>query len=144
MSIKRLRQDDGNRKSDQDYLCFDRTRRLYYGSEKNVVQVDDFIQSEWANIPHFFLNYYVFQYSTGIISSMALSQKILSGEKGATEKYLSMLRAGGSDYPVKLLQTAGVDMTTVDPYNAAFKRFDDLVGEMEKIVAKLEKEGKGI
>jgi oligoendopeptidase F len=118
--------------------------RLYYGNDKGVMQVDDYIQSEWANIPHFFLNYYVFQYSTGIISSMALSQKILSGEKGATEKYLAMLKAGGSDYPVKLLQTAGVDMTTIDPYNAAFKRFDDLVGEMEKIVARLQKEGKGI
>ena len=118
--------------------------RLYYGNDKGVMQVDDFIQSEWANIPHFFLNFYVFQYSTGIISSMALTQKILSGEKGATEKYLAMLKAGGSDYPVKLLQTAGVDMTTIDPYNAAFKRFDDLVGEMEKIVARLEKEGKGI
>lgn len=118
--------------------------RLYYGSDKNVMQVDDYIQSEWSNIPHFFLNYYVFQYSTGIISSMALSQKILSGEKGATDKYLAMLKAGGSDYPIKLLQTAGVDMTTVDPYNAAFKRFDDLVGEMEKLVAALEKDGKGI
>jgi oligoendopeptidase F len=118
--------------------------RLYYGNDIGVMQVDDFIQSEWGNIPHFFLNYYVFQYSTGIISSMALSQKILSGEKSATEKYLSMLKAGGSDYPIKLLQTAGVDMTTIDPYNAAFKRFDDLVGEMEKIVERLEKEGKGI
>ncbi|GAB1443947.1 oligoendopeptidase F [Ignavibacteriales bacterium] len=107
--------------------------RLYYGHDKGVTLVDDYIEIEWSKIPHFFYNFYVFQYSTGIISSMALSQNIITGKTGAVDKYLGMLKSGNSDYSIKLLQNAGVDMMTSDPYNAAFKRFDDLVAEMEKI-----------
>lgn len=124
-----------------DKLYLDLTRK-YYGHDNGVVQVDDYIQCEWGNVPHFFLNFYVFQYSTGMIASMALTQKVLSGEKGAVEKYLGMLKAGASDYSIKLLQNAGVDMTSVDPYYAAFKRFDNLVGEMEKIVKRLKAAGR--
>ncbi|MCX6150618.1 MAG: oligoendopeptidase F [Ignavibacteriales bacterium] len=124
-----------------DSLYLDLTR-TYYGHNKGVMQVDNFIQSEWGNVPHFFLNFYVFQYSTGLISSMALVQKVLSGEQGALEKYLEMLKAGGSDFPIQLLQKAGVDMTKIEPYNAAFKRFDYLVTEMEVIVERLKKDGR--
>lgn len=113
--------------------------RTYYGHDKGVTLVDDFIEVEWSKIPHFFYNFYVFQYSTGFVSSMALSENVISGKTGAVDKYLGMLKAGNSDYSIKLLQNAGVDMTTSDPYKAAFKRFDDLVTEMEKIYDRVNK-----
>jgi len=116
--------------------------RYYYGHDKGVMQVDDYIQNEWSGIPHFYLNYYVFQYSTGIIASIALSDKVLAGEPGALEKYMNMLKAGGSAYSLDIVKAAGVDMTTSAPTEAALKRFDDLVAEMEKIVARLKSQGK--
>ena len=116
--------------------------RQYYGHDKGICQVDDYIQSEWSGIPHFYMNYYVFQYSTGIIASMALSDMVLKGDKQAQAGYLEVLKAGGSDYPLSILKKAGVDMARPEPYAAALKRFDQLVGEMEKIVAKLRKQKK--
>jgi len=116
--------------------------RQYYGHEKGVCQVDDYIQVEWSRIPHFYLNYYVFQYSTGLIASMALSDTVLKGDKKIQAGYLDVLKAGGSDYPLSILKKAGVDMTRPEPYAAALKRFDQLVVEMEKIVAKLKKQKK--
>ena len=116
--------------------------RLYYGHDRGVCQVDDYIQSEWSGIPHFYMNYYVFQYSTGIIASMALSDMVIQGGKNEQARYLDFLKAGGSDYPLAILKRAGVDMTQPEPYAAAFTRFDRLVGEMEKIVAKLQKQKK--
>lgn len=116
--------------------------REYYGHDKGVTQVDDYIQNEWSSIPHFFMNYYVFQYSTGMIASMALSENILTGKEGSVDKYLTMLKSGGNDFPVSLLKKAGVDMTTKAPYDEAFSRLDKLVTEMENIVKKLKAEGK--
>jgi oligoendopeptidase F len=115
--------------------------RRYYGHDQGVLRVDDYIQNEWSGIPHFFRNYYVFQYSTGMISSMALVEKALTG-KGGVEKYLQMLKAGGSDYPLALLKKAGVDMLTPDPAQAAFKNIENLLNEEEKIVARLRKQNK--
>lgn len=115
--------------------------RKYYGHDKGVLRVDDYIQNEWSGIPHFFRNYYVFQYSTGMISSMALADNALAGKEGVA-KYLDMLRAGGSDYPLNTLRKAGVDMMTPAPSQAAFKTIDGLLTEMEKIVARLEKQKK--
>lgn len=115
----------------------DITRR-YYGHDKGVLRVDDYIQNEWSGIPHFFRNYYVYQYSTGMIASMALVENALADTKGV-ERYLDMLRAGGSDYPLTLLKKAGVDMMTPAPADAAFKTIDGLITEMEKIVARIEK-----
>ena len=113
--------------------------REYYGHDKGVTQVEDFIEIEWSKIPHFFYNFYVFQYSTGFISAMALSENVITGKPNAVDKYLGMLKAGNSDYSIKLLQNAGVDMMTAEPYDAAFKRFDDLVAEMEKIYERVSK-----
>ncbi|HPS65282.1 MAG TPA: oligoendopeptidase F, partial [Ignavibacteria bacterium] len=111
--------------------------REFYGHDKGVTQVDDYIQCEWSWIPHFFMNYYVFQYSTGMISSMALSNYVLHGTDADREKYLTMLKSGGSDFPVEILKRAGVDMTKEESFDAGFARFNDLVAEMEKLVAKL-------
>ena len=111
--------------------------RLYYGHDRDIVKVDDFIQNEWSGIPHFYLNYYVFQYSTGIIASMALSDNLLYGEVDQQERFLNFLKSGGSRFPLDTLKVAGVDMTSPEPIVAALNRFDRLVGEMEEIVKRL-------
>ncbi len=116
--------------------------RKYYGHDLGICRVDDYIQAEWSGIPHFFMDYYVFQYSTGIIASLALSDSVARGDRGARDGYLEVLKAGGSDYPLNILKKAGVDMARPEPYVAALKRFDSLVGEMEKIVARLKEQGK--
>jgi oligoendopeptidase F len=123
---------------DKTYL--DLTRQ-YYGHDTGVLRVDDYIQNEWSGIPHFFRNYYVFQYSTGMIASMALAEKALAGKDGV-ERYLDLLKAGGSDYPLTLLKKAGVDMMTPEPAQAAFKTIDNLVTEEEQIVARLKAQNK--
>jgi oligoendopeptidase F len=123
----------------EQYLALTRS---YYGHDKGVMRVDDYIGNEWSIIPHFYLNFYVFQYSTGMIASLALSDKALKGTQTDVERYLGMLKAGGSDSPLKLLKNAGVDMTSAEPGRAALRRFDTLVGEMEHLVARLRTEGK--
>ena len=124
---------------DSTYLAL---TREYYGHDKGITQVDPYIQNEWGAIPHFFMNYYVFQYSTGMIASMALSNNILGKQDKALDKYITLLKSGASDYPVELLKKAGVDMTTPEPYKAAFERLDKIVTDMEKLVNKLKAEGK--
>ncbi len=124
---------------DQKYL---ELTRHYYGHDKGVCEVGDYIQCEWSRVSHFYLNYYVFQYSTGLIASMALSDMVLSQGPEAQRRYLDLLKSGSSDYPMVLLKKAGVDMTTPVPYEAAFKRIDQLVTEMETIVERLKAQGK--
>ena len=115
--------------------------RRYYGHDEGVLRVDDYIQNEWSGVPHFFRNYYVFQYSTGMIASMALAEKALAGKDGI-ERYLDLLKAGGSDYPLTLLAKAGVDMLTPEPAQAAFKNIDTIITEMETIIERLKAQNK--
>jgi len=110
--------------------------RKYYGADEGICAVDDLYAMEWAYIPHFYYNYYVYQYSTAFTASTALSQKILNHEKGAVESYLAFISAGGSDYPIKLLQKAGVDMTTTAPFAQAMSAMNRTMGEIEKILDK--------
>src|SRR5208283_5333044 len=95
----------------------------YYGHDLGVTQVDDLIAIEWALIPHFYYNFYVYQYATSIIASTSLAQAIrdeaAKGQTAARDRYLAMLKAGGSKYPVDLLKAAGVDPTTSAPFDAA-------------------------
>ncbi len=117
--------------------------KKYYGDDKGVMKVPDYIQSEWSFISHFYMGYYVYQYSTGLIASMALSELVLNGKAGnEKDKYIQMLSAGGSDYPLTILNKAGVDMTKPEAYNAAFKNFDNLVDQMDQIYNKLKAAGK--
>ena len=116
--------------------------REYYGHDKGVTVVDEYIQNEWSNIPHFYMNYYVFQYSTGMIASMALCNMVLNGGDKGREDYLTMLKSGGKDFPLTLLKSAGVDMTKPESINGGLKYFDSLVDEMQNLVTKLKKEGK--
>jgi oligoendopeptidase F len=89
---------------------------------------------EWARIPHFYYNYYVFQYATGFSAAVALSGKILEEGKPAVDRYINFLKSGSSDYPLNVLKTAGVDMTTEEPVNNAMKLFSKLVDEMDKLI----------
>ena len=116
-----------------DVLCeeYRKLNTLYYGPD--VVQ-DDQIALEWARIPHFYYNYYVFQYATGYSAAIALSRKILSEGKPAVERYLNFLSGGCSKTPIELLKGAGVDMTTAEPINTALELFDRLLDEMEELV----------
>ncbi len=116
-----------------DYLIdsYKELNAKYYGS--NVI-VDDKIGIEWARIPHFYYNYYVYQYATGFSAAVSLSQQILKEGDEAVNKYLNFLKSGSSDYPINILKEAGVDMTTREPVNNALKLFKKLVDEMDKLV----------
>lgn len=85
------------------------------------IEVDDYIAAEWARIPHFYMFYYVFQYATGFMSAVALSQKILHGTDADREAYLGFLRAGESEYPIEVLKKAGVDMTNKTAMESAME-----------------------
>ncbi len=119
-----------------DDLYLDITRR-YYGHDKNVCIVDDYIKSEWSYIPHFYYNFYVYQYSTSFTASQALAEQVLAGNKEVTENYLKFLSAGGSVYPIDLLRQTGVDMTTAEPFDLTIKKMDVVMDEVEKIMKKL-------
>ena len=109
--------------------------RKYYGHDKGVCIVDDDIQHEWAFIPHFYRNFYVFQYATSFTASAALSEKVLAGDPAATKRYLTFLASGDSKYPIDLLKEAGVDMTTDEPLELTMKKMNRVMDEMEKILA---------
>ena len=118
-----------------DKLYLDIVRK-YYGHDKNVCNVPEYIGHEWAFIPHFYLNFYVFQYATSFTASEALASKVLAGDAAATKRYLAFLSAGGSKYPIELLKDAGVDMTTSEPLQLTLKKMNDVMDEMEKLLAK--------
>jgi oligoendopeptidase F len=110
--------------------------KKYYGHDKGVCIVDDYIQHEWSFIPHFYRNFYVYQYATSFTASAALSEKVLAGDPAATKRYLTFLSSGGSKYPIDLLKDAGVDMTTDEPLNLTLQKMNRVMDEMEKILAK--------
>ena len=113
--------------------------KRYYGHDKGVCIVDDEIKAEWAYIPHFYYNFYVFQYATSLTASGALSEEVLAGDKDATKRYLRLLKSGGSDYPIELLKKAGIDMTTPLPFDLAMKKMNRVMDEIEKILDRKKK-----
>jgi oligoendopeptidase F len=108
--------------------------RKYYGHAQGVCIVDDYVANEWSFIPHFYSDYYVFQYATSYTASSALSEKVLSGEPGATQRYLTFISSGKSKYPIDLLKDAGVDMTTDEPLELTIKKMNRVMDEMEKLL----------
>ena len=104
--------------------------KLYFGED---MFVDEDIAMEWARIPHFYYNFYVYQYATGFSAAVALAEKILSEGAPAVENYKKFLSGGCSKSPIELLKIAGVDMSTAEPINAGLKLFDELLDEMEKL-----------
>ena len=104
----------------------------YYGPS---VEKDPEIGIEWTRIPHFYYNYYVYQYATGFSAATALAKRIVEGEEGALEKYLSYLKAGNSDYPIEVMKKAGVDMTQSAYIEDAMKVFEERLNELEQLIA---------
>jgi oligoendopeptidase F len=115
-------------------LYLDITRK-YYGHEQKVAIVDDYIAHEWSYIPHFYRDFYVFQYATSFTAAEALSAKVLAGDAAATKRYLAFISAGGSNYPVDLLKTPGVDMTTDEPLDLTIQKMNTVMDEMERLLA---------
>ncbi|SFQ44608.1 oligoendopeptidase F [Lachnospiraceae bacterium XBB1006] len=115
-----------------DVLCdvYEALNKQYFGEG---MVIDDEIRYEWCRIPHFYYNYYVFQYATGFSAAIALSQKILKEGQPAVEKYLNFLSGGCSKDPISLLKDAGVDMTTAEPINQALQLFGELIEEMDEL-----------
>jgi oligoendopeptidase F len=108
----------------------------YYGHDQGVCIVDDYVAHEWAFIPHFYNAYYVFQYATSFTASSALSEKVLSGDSGATERYLKFISSGHSKYAIDLLRDAGVDMTSDEPLQLTMKKMNRVMDQMESMLGK--------
>lgn len=124
---------DGGQTLTADVLCaeYRRLAELYYGPD---MEVDEEIAIEWARIPHFYYDYYVFQYATGYAAAIALSRRILSEGEPAVKDYLGFLSGGCSKSPIDLLKGAGVDMTGPQPVNDALALFGELLDEMESLM----------
>ena len=101
----------------------------YFGPE---MVVDEGIDMEWSRIPHFYNDFYVYQYTTGFAAANSFSKMIVEEGESAVEKYVGFLKSGGSDYPINILKKAGVDMSTPKPLEDTIKRFDELLGMLEK------------
>ncbi len=118
-------------------LTFDRLNELF-GELKNdyyePAVIDDRIEFEWMRIPHFYRAYYVYQYSTGISASLALSQKVLKEGDPAVERYRGLLRAGSSKYPLDALQDAGVDMSQPEPVKRTLSMYEKYLDQMEELI----------
>ena len=116
-------------------LYMEITKR-YYGHDQGVSIVDDYIAHEWSYVPHFYRDFYVFQYATSFTASSALAAKVKSGDEGAKKRYLAFISSGGSKYPIDLLKEAGVDMTTDEPLDLTMKEMNRVMDEMEAILAR--------
>jgi oligoendopeptidase F len=114
--------------------------REYHGHDAGVCAVDDVIGAEWGYIPHFYYDFYVYQYATSLVASTSIARAIREeekrGETKARDAYLGMLRAGGSKYPIELLRDAGVDVLTSQPFDAAIAEMNGLMDEIEAILAR--------
>lgn len=128
--------DQGGKALTADYLTetYADINKKFYGTE--VMHYDKEIGYEWSRIPHFYMNYYVFQYATGFSAASALSQKILDEGQSAVDDYIAYLKAGNSDFPIDVLKKAGVDMTTSKPVDDALVVFEKRLTELETLVNK--------
>ena len=116
-------------------LYLDITKR-YYGHDQKICIVDNYVAHEWSYVPHFYRDFYVFQYATSFTASEALAAKVKVGDPAATKRYLAFLNAGGSKDPIDLLKDAGVDMTTDEPLDLTVASMNRVMDEMERILAK--------
>ena len=110
--------------------------KRYHGAAEGVVAIDDAYCVEWAYIPHFYNGFYVYQYATSIAASAQFAKLVGAGEPGALNRYLDLLKAGGSEDPYKLVKKAGVDLATPAPYQALVARMNAIMDEIEAILAK--------
>ena len=103
----------------------------YWGPEMSVAEEE---QYTWARIPHFYYNFYVYQYATGFAASEVLAKKVKKEGATAVEKYLNFLKAGSSDYSINILKSAGVDMNSHEPVQAVSDRMNQVLNEMENLL----------
>ena len=115
-------------------LYFDITA-LYYGHQEKLVVVDDYVANEWSYIPHFYHDFYVFQYATSFTAAETLAARVIAGDADATARYLTFLGSGSSRYPIDLLKEAGVDMTTDEPLDQTMQTMNRVMDEMDEILA---------
>jgi oligoendopeptidase F len=104
----------------------------YWGPEMTVSEDEKYT---WARVPHFYYNFYVYQYATGFAASEVLTKKVKTEGKPAIEKYLNFLKAGSSDYPINILKSAGVDMNSAEPVFAVSAKMNKILDEMENVLA---------
>ncbi|MCO5124410.1 MAG: oligoendopeptidase F [Rhizobacter sp.] len=110
--------------------------KRHHGSAEGVVAIKPEYCVEWAYIPHFYNPFYVYQYATSIAASSLFAKQVEAGDKGALQRYLALLSAGGSGYPYELVKAAGVDLATAAPYEALFARMNHIMDEIEAILAR--------
>ncbi len=115
---------------DETYL---KLTREYYGHNNGVMEVPEYIKSEWSYIPHFYMNFYVYQYSTGVIASMALVELVQNEGEKARDKYMTFLKSGGNDYPLNILNRAGVDLRQVEVIKKGLDKFASIVEELKNL-----------
>jgi oligoendopeptidase F len=113
--------------------------KRYHGAQEGVVAIDDAYCVEWAYIPHFYNAFYVYQYATSLAASSLLVKRLEENQPGALDRYLALLKAGGSDYPYELVKAAGVDLATPAPYQALVARMNSIMNEIEAILARQNK-----
>jgi oligoendopeptidase F len=116
--------------------------RHYMGVDQGVVKFDESLAVTWASVPHFYRPFYVFQYATGMVAATALADAVLTEGAPARDRYLGLLGAGGSKFPLDLLRDAGIDMSKPEPIKAALRQFDEMVAEMELIYDRLPADAK--
>ena len=131
LNIGRMAQEGTSLTPDVLNAEYRRLNRLYFGEK---IVLDDEIDMEWMRIPHFYYNYYVFQYATGYAAAIALSRRILREGESAVKDYLGFLSGGCSKSPIDLLRGAGVDMSTTAPVEEALSLFGELIDEMDALM----------
>ena len=112
--------------------------KKYYGHDQGITVIDDLYAIEWAYIPHFYYNFYVFQYSTSFLASQVLAEKMLSGEPGMVDKYLAFLSSGNSNYAIPTLKKVGIDMTTDEPFKISMQKMNRVMDEIEALLEESE------
>lgn len=113
--------------------------KRYHGHEQGVMEITEREMIEWAYIPHFYYNFYVYQYATSIAGAAYFVEQLKLDEENARDTYIKFLKSGGSDYPVEILKDAGLDMTSAAPYNAVVDRMTKVMDEIEAILNAREK-----
>ena len=109
----------------------------YYGHDKGICVVDDYIKYEWSYIPHFVnYTYYVYQYSTSLIYATAFAEKIINEGQPAVDKYYNIIEGGGSDYPINLIAKAGLDPLSNEAFELTMEKMNRVIDQMEEIISK--------
>ncbi len=120
-----------------EVLTYENINSIYYDLNKkyfgNDVVIDEYIKYEWERVPHFYYNFYVYQYATGMSAACMIVKNILDKKEGFTDKYLSFLKSGSSDYPVNLLKKMGIDMTDSKVLENALEMFKNYISEFRKL-----------